>query len=178
MREQSKLKEAQFFLNHMILQASDQSAFLYFLSAFLSASRSVLQYARAESKRSQERLRWYDEQVSNNPVIRFLKSKRDINIHERPIDAAKRSSVSITDTLNLSSSLEVKRIGRDGRTEIVHRSEDPTRPKPQQIPASVTTSLVFRGWKGSEDVIALCERYFSDLDRLVQDGQSRGFLSR
>lgn len=50
MHELEKLKEAGYFARRMEASINDPKAFQYELSAFLSAARSVLQYAFEETK--------------------------------------------------------------------------------------------------------------------------------
>jgi DNA-directed RNA polymerase sigma subunit (sigma70/sigma32) len=68
MNEQYKIGESKFFLARMKEAASTPVAFQYYLSAFLSAAQSVIQYAREESS-SKGRKQWYDEAVAGNKVL-------------------------------------------------------------------------------------------------------------
>lgn len=68
MNEQYKIGEARFFLERMKESVHDREAFLYFMSAFLTAVRSVTQYAREES-RSKGRQQWYDEAINGNDLL-------------------------------------------------------------------------------------------------------------
>jgi len=70
MNERYKIGEAKFFLARMKESVSDRVAFRYYLSAFLSAARSVTQYAREES-RSKGRQQWYEETVAGNDVLNY-----------------------------------------------------------------------------------------------------------
>jgi hypothetical protein len=81
-----KLDEAQYFLEGMIQaqSAQDERAFRYELSAFLSAARTVLQYAFAECGRT-GRLDWYETAVTRDSCLAFLKLQRDDNVHGRPV---------------------------------------------------------------------------------------------
>ena len=63
-----KIREARFFLARMEESLRDREAFRYYFSAFLTAARSVTQYAREES-RSMGREQWYDETVAGNDVL-------------------------------------------------------------------------------------------------------------
>jgi len=68
MNDRYKIGEAKFFLAKMEESVSDRVAFRYYMSAFLSAARSVPQYAREESM-SKGRQQWYDETVAGNDVL-------------------------------------------------------------------------------------------------------------
>ncbi len=68
MNEQYKIDEAKFFLAKMKRSVHDRKAFRYYMSAFLTAARSVIQYAREES-RSKGRQQWYDETIAGYEVL-------------------------------------------------------------------------------------------------------------
>jgi hypothetical protein len=68
MNERYKIGEAKFFLSRMEESVEDRVEFRYYLSAFLSAARSVLQYAKEESSKK-GRQQWYDETVAGNDVL-------------------------------------------------------------------------------------------------------------
>jgi len=70
MNERYKIGEAKFFLARMEESISDRDAFQFYLSAFLSAARSVIQYAREES-RSKGRQQWYEENVVGNHILSY-----------------------------------------------------------------------------------------------------------
>jgi hypothetical protein len=68
MNEQYKIGEAKFFLARMKESVRDREAFPFYMSAFLTAARSVTQYAREES-RSKGRQQWYDEAIAGNDLL-------------------------------------------------------------------------------------------------------------
>lgn len=96
MNEREKIDEAEYFLKGMAREQNNVPAFDYELSAFHSAGRSVLQYAYEEVKGSPAAQSWYDEAVQNDPVVRFLKEKRNDNIHREPIAPARDVNVSLS----------------------------------------------------------------------------------
>lgn len=97
MNERYKIGEAKFFLAKMKESLHDRPAFRYYTSAFLTAARSVIQYAREESK-SKGRQKWYDETIAEYEVLSY---KSQIPIRHRfsdwagseaPIGSAQRYS--------------------------------------------------------------------------------------
>jgi hypothetical protein len=68
MNEQYKIDEAKFFLAKMKRSVHDRKALRYYMSAFLTAARSVIQYAREESW-SKGRQQWYDETIAGYEVL-------------------------------------------------------------------------------------------------------------
>ena len=80
MFEKEKIEEAKYFYDEMIKKHKDRKIFCFNLSAFLSASRSILQYALEEAKTKNNGQNWFDNHIHSNPIFRFFKDKRDINI--------------------------------------------------------------------------------------------------
>lgn len=115
MDELAKLDEAQYFLAGMreAEAAGDGRAFRYELSAFLSAARSVLQYALAECERK-SRSDWYELAVSRDACLRFLKLQRDDNIHGRPASPMEIESVEVADDGRRSAVTEFFFVGWQG----------------------------------------------------------------
>ena len=70
MNERYKIGEAKFFLARMKESAHAPVAFQYYLSAFLSAAQSVIQYAREESS-SKGGKQWYEKTVAGNNVLSY-----------------------------------------------------------------------------------------------------------
>ena len=68
MNEQYKIGEAKFFLARMKGSVHDRESFRYYTSAFLAAARSVIQYAREET-RSKGRQQWYNETIAGYEVL-------------------------------------------------------------------------------------------------------------
>lgn len=166
MHEQEKLLEAKYFAEHMEASVDDPQAFHfpYEWSAFLSAARSVLQYALDEARQKDEAQQksngqsWYESRVSNNALLGFFKCKRDVNIHREPVRPLK--DISVFDTL---------RIGiEDGTTEM---------PKPIETSPPAEFRYRLEDSPGSEDVLELSQQYLAALDRFVRDGIEGGYIS-
>jgi hypothetical protein len=95
-KKTQKLAEAKYFYDRMVevqntVVSHNREYYIYNFSAFLSASRSVLQYMWTEIKRKQdlvpkqEAKRWYEGRMAASPNCQFFKGKRDSNIHTTPI---------------------------------------------------------------------------------------------
>jgi len=176
MRESEKINEAQYFYSQMLKEASGRDSFKYNLSAFISAGRSVLQYACEETKGKKNGQRWYDSQVSRNTVVKFFKDKRDINIHREPVSVQANVSVGFSETLHFSASLSVVVRDSQGNIKGECRSEPPLSPPAAAEPSIINTRYLFDDWKGNEDIPALCKRYLDELELIVADGRANGFL--
>ena len=83
-----KFKEAAFFYDVMISVRLNVRLFPYYLSAFLAALRSVTDYISNQATQHEELVTWWQtalENMRNDPLLKFLKSKRDVNIHQEPL---------------------------------------------------------------------------------------------
>ncbi len=184
MNEKAKLEEAKYFLRQMQLTAKDGHALhplTWQLSAFLSAARSALQYALEEAKTKNGGRAWYDGAVAADPVIRFFKDKRDINIHQKPVLPQRRVEVNLSETIRVEDSLSIIVRDRDGNIVQSYNSDDERIDKPDAEPPDegVTTKTVFLfdDWSGSEDVPTLSEKYFRAVETLVGAGVAAGHIS-
>lgn len=157
MHERQKLAEARHFIERMRAEQDSARNLRFELSAFLGASRSVLQYAQRESGRRPKGRIWYDAAIKRDPMFKFFKGVRDDNIHTAP---AKPTSTFRSEVA------EYLRTDEDGEETII-----PFRHH--------TTSLhhTFARWRGSESAIELAERYLAALEALVADGIAKRMIS-
>jgi hypothetical protein len=177
MHEQSKIDESKHFLAQMEQSQLDSTAFRFNVSAFLNASRSVLQYAYKEVDKSCPPKKWYEDSVSGDDVIKVLRDERNLNIHTKPTEPPGTFESALSSELCFQTGGTIENV-RDGRV-IQHTefTDPPTSPKPPNEAASTTVKYFFDGWDGEEDVLTLCRDYVRRLEQLVQDGQKRGFLT-
>lgn len=180
MHEDLKIAEAQHFLHELIRSAPrDPAVTRHCVSAFLSATRSALQYSLEEAKGKLGGQSWYDSAVNVDSVVKFLKDSRDINIHERPVPMRTHTTIGIGQgALTLSGT---------SPTVLISRGDQAIEwaPPPPQIPPLLSTmepqptshTYQFKDWAGPEDMIALCTRYLAEIRRIVDDGRARGLLS-
>jgi len=181
MHEESKIAEAEYFLQELIRSAPRNPAVTRFnLSAFLSAARSALQYALEEARQKQRGQSWYDAAVNVDPVVRFLKDRRDINIHERPVPMRTHTTIGVgPGALSLSSTSPTVLIERGD--QVIEWTPPPPQlpPLPATMePPSTSHTYQFKEWPGPDDVIAICTRYLAEVRRIVDEGRARGFLSQ
>lgn len=190
MNKDRKLREARYFLDRLTVAAADDSEGLPFLvSAFLSAARSVLQYALremggtsviecracgeplacADCGQPQTRaarspgIAWYEQRVGSRDVLRFMKATRDFEIHERPARIRTDAIIEVAGrTLRVGSS------DSEGRVVVTSVGGMPFTQRP---------SHHFAGWPGGETVEELCAQYLSEVEALVADARAKGFLA-
>jgi hypothetical protein len=186
MQKMAKIKEAEYFLARMKEEQENREHFVFNLSAFLSAARSVLQYAlnEADPKENQNAKpgakRWYDKSISSSSVLKFFKCRRDINIHIEPISPRKDVGVEAKEGLRFSESLSVRIISPDGKEEakliLVETEQKQEKPKTSPVP-TIKSIYRFNEWPGKEDILALCEGYIQELKKVIQDRVSKGFIT-
>lgn len=176
MREQEEIKEAEYFLSRMRHEKDRPEYFCYNLSAFLTAARSVLQYAQDEIKGKIGGQYWYDSQVSARPVMGFFKDKRDLNVHVEPVNLRRDVTINVFDAVHLTVAPSVE-IGNQERSMVTPTESEQT--SPQEIgtePPTLGCKYFFQDWRGSEDVIELCRQYLDKIKEFAKDGVDKGFL--
>jgi hypothetical protein len=179
MHEREKLEEAKYFYSRMVEEQTKVNNFKFNLSAFLSSSRSVLQYALEEAKKIRGGQKWYDNFMSNSPILRFFKDKRDINIHTEPIEPQKIFAVTIVETMALSDSVSVILRNKNGKVKQRGGSKPHIRSENEKVdtkPATVQVKYNFTDWNGKEDVLMLSHKYIQELEKMVRDGIGKGFI--
>lgn len=173
MHEKSKLSEAHYFYSRMGQEIDSHEEFIFNLSAFLSAARSVLQYVFEEAKNKSGGQMWYDNQISNSRILAFFKDKRDINIHQNPILPDRQTNIEVT--LHLSTSVSFTVIDENG--SIVSQSPEETKQTVPENTSKIYYSYTFGDWRGSEDILALSKKYLVALENIVNEGITKKFNS-
>ena len=176
-----KLNEASYFLVGMMNNQGAYGSFQFNYSAFLSAARSVLQYAHEEAdqdrkdNKSHKALNWYQKAVEKNKVIKWGQDERDENIHHSP--ATPNASVKVfpkeivVNTENVLAYLN-RTLVSDGSQKPEAESVEPTTyARPEY---KYTSSR----WEGPEDLLEVCVKCLRELEALVKDGVSKGYISR
>lgn len=185
MHERYKSDEAKFYLARMEESLGNRQHFRYYLSAFLSSARSVLQYALKESG-EKGRQDWYDGTVAGKDVLQFFKDKRDVNIHGEPVNPSSHIAITPSSGVMIFDSVSV--VVFSGKPEESNSPiedppgrnnpiEEPPPPPPDGGTGTTTVRYRFDDWPGSEDVIALSHRYIEELEEFVQKGMKEGVLS-
>jgi hypothetical protein len=179
MHEARKLSEAEHFLKGMQREVERPQALAFELSAFLSAARSVLQYACEEAKQKPRGQAWYDAEMGAEPCLRFFKGKRDHSIHIAPVQPPGTTTIGIVDMVpSPRVSLTVSIYDTQGN--LVREIKDDSPPPRQANPCTeVTVAYCYRfpDWSGSEDVLSLCQKYLTTLKSVVDRGIKAGFIS-
>src|SRR6266567_1640060 len=163
MYEDGKPKEAAYFLGQMGSTLQDPEVFRFNLSAFLSAARSIAQYALKEAQTKPQGQTWYEDFVKQDRFMRFFASKRDANIHDQIVQLDGHVDVYVKDAAHVGERALVEKFDRDGNLIEAVSAEPGADPDAE--------------WAGSEEIPELSDRYLESLRSFVADGRTRGILS-
>jgi hypothetical protein len=184
MNEKKKLEEAKYFYSKMLNEQGNREAFTYDLSAFLSAARSVLQYALEESRLKKGGQKWYEKLMVSSRLLKFFKDERDVNIHTGPVlPKAHYTLYAEAGNYILMSGL-VSMIVRDKEGNIkqptkVSANSSEEQEKPVQKSTSMPNEVryFFNNWMGDEDVLTLSKNYIEEIESAINDGITQGFIT-
>jgi hypothetical protein len=178
MHEGEKLTEAEHFLTRMEATANDPATFRRELSAFLTAARSVLQYADREARTRPGGQAWYENAIAGHPLIAFFKKKRDCNVHAEPVVPSNDATVRIESGLAFSGALGMVYMNPHG--EVLERRE-PDQPADFVPKAKRTLEVVYTYYfpetRHLGDVLSACRGYLGELRALVADGLAKAMIS-
>ncbi|MDP4241724.1 MAG: hypothetical protein Q8921_03200 [Bacteroidota bacterium] len=91
---QEKLSEAKYHLMQMEQRREDRDAFHYELRAFLFSSRSILQYAEAETKGGKGQT-WFQKQMKDRH-LQYARDLRDEDTHEQPLTTLRNHRMTVS----------------------------------------------------------------------------------
>jgi len=180
--EDEKFREAAYFFGVMKAQVNDRNAFVYNFSAFITAARSVVQYALEECKTTTTGKTWYDNYVSGTDLIRYFKDKRDVNIHEEPVVPNAAYTVEATMHLSISGTCSVKVFARDADGNLVEKATPASEAAEKAIaspppnPANKESVRYFLADRKNEDLVVLAEGYINELIAFLRAARAAGHV--
>ena len=171
MNKKNKLNEAKYFFSQMENSIKDHKIFEYNLSAFLCASRSILQYSFNEVEKT-PREKWYKNFVSSSPLIKYFKDKRDTNIHFIPVKTSQRHEYSKVLSLPLTASIRTINKDEDALDNSTNENilKDSSKSEYKMV-------ICFKDWSGGEDVLELCKKYLTELMRFLNEGITKKYIT-
>lgn len=172
---EQKIKEAEYHFRQMCEGTEGpRDEYLYKLRAFLSSSRSVLQYGLTESKRA-GRQKEYIALLDQHPVIAFFKDTRDMDVHEKPVEARAHVSMFVADLVQATNSVEPLD-GDDNRW--MDPNFEPEQPETEFLCTIETsnTEYSFYDWHGTENATALCDIYLLRIKQIINSARSAGYI--
>jgi len=166
----------------VLANINDRNAFVYNFSAFITAARSVVQYALEECKTTTASKQWYDSYVANTDMIRYFKDKRNVNIHEEPVVPNAARKVEATINLTVSGTVSVKVMARNADGNLVEKPTPASKVAEEAIAASPpkqeTTESVryFFPDRRNDDLVDLAEDYLNELYAFLKAARAAGHL--
>lgn len=161
-----KLQEAQFFLRHLLREAKrtagDHEPFLFYLSAFLSAGRSVTLVLQKEAKADYDRTfpTWMQNlSPEDRGLLDYFVGQRNAEVHESGADyQLGKEYIPVYDVYE----------DEYGRFEI--SSPPPTLGFPASAPAHIGRPSRYFTIEGQQrEVTTACERYVDLLEAFLQE---------
>ena len=183
-RTRHKLDEAAFFLEKVrehyfdVLDEDGQGRpFLYYLSAFVSAARSVAWVMRSEYSRAESWEFWYQSrqpELEDRALLRQFAAIRNRSEKADPLRIAIRLNLSLaTEPSPKEGEPSTVRHPKLQQYRVTITEVDPPSGEPRSLEASIDTLECALPELGDDDVLRCCSRYFDLLGRLVEDCESR-----
>ena len=167
----------------MFKNKRNRDNFLYNLSTFLTAARSIFQYSLEEAKSKNNGQLWYDNYISDDKILKFFKKKRDNNIHVSPIKSKREAGLTTSGELITTGSLSAKLIKANGciidlgeLKSTKNNLSESNLNKEKSLP-KIRYKYLFNDWSGNEDVLTLCKIYLKKLDYFIKEGINKGFIT-
>jgi hypothetical protein len=171
-----KLLEAKYFLERMTEKQAEPD-FIYNLSAFLGAARSVTLVMQTQHNGAAGFNKWYTQkqaEMQGNKEMRLLNDKRVMTIHKKPVRPRAHDNIRIPETVTVGETASVVLTHADGTIE---RLESEPTPPPTQARPAKTEMTTERRWYFNElpekDVLTICQEYIFKLNTLVEECESR-----
>jgi len=170
-----KLNEAKYFLECMKEKQSDRDPFIYNLSAFLSAARSVTLFMQKEFKHVSGFDNWYASKqasMKSDKNMELLNEKRTITVHEQPVRPRTHIYKSLSEQLYISESILAIITNANGTVKKI-------KGKPTPTPPATTKKNEKTKWQWyfdeipEKDVIAICVEHITKLENLVAECEKK-----
>ena len=179
--EDHKIEEAQYFLSRLSNPNLEIREFSFELSAFLTAARSVLQYALEEARLKTGGQAWYENQVKTAEAVKFFKEKRDISVHAEPVIPQRTINIYVEESIGISDFYSIEIINPDGTVVPDAPQETTAQQSPPEITRTSSSTSVtyhFSDWPGQETVAELCAEYLQQVREITHNGRMLGFISK
>ena len=182
-RTTRKLDEARFFMARLEDSTAAHPQFDYFLSAFVSASRSVSWVMKAECKERPGWLEWYESKQPVGDEKAILAKMNDLRVRSEKFEPLETRTSIVLEippervTPALRDMLD-EGIGNGFKLWLYAVPDsDPTN-VPGEVPSGAITTLgTFQGLERhlpefvDQDVVSACKAYLSVLEVLVQQSE-------
>lgn len=164
-----KYEEAEFFLEK-VLHASTGDELRYYLSAFLSATRSVPEVL-CESYRGNETFdSWWDDKWdslwNSDPLFRILGEMRNFVVHVEPVTSGTQSRVTDIDDSGASIDIVVK-----DETRVEYFLHDIPQDRIERIDNEELVRQYSRDYHNTP-IDELCEAYLATTKQIIEEWEN------
>jgi hypothetical protein len=171
-----KLAEASYFLGQAKLSLTEPVILSYYLSAFVSAARSVTFVMQFEFGKNQEHKEWYEkkqEKMKTDRIFSIFKDLRDITIHQQGKVRFKRKIlVQISEPPIINSETLGFKLIRNGK---VIKESNPIHAPPvinSETPDIKPEVKVILESAPQRNGIDTCNKYLEKLNKVVSDAET------
>lgn len=183
-RTRQKLDEAAFFLEKVreyyfdVLGEDEESRpFLYYLSAFVSAARSVAWVMRSEYSNSDGWEVWYQArqpELEDRALLRQFRDMRNRSEKSGPLHVGIRLHLSLAGEPSLpEGGPSTARHPKLQQYRVTITEVDPSSGDPRSWEAAIDSIECALPELGDDDLLKCCGRYFDLLHQLVEDCEAR-----
>lgn len=179
-KTRDKLKEARFFLQKLEDYYTQQPDFDYYLSAYISSSRSVIWLMRNEYSNVKGWKEWYDSKEPTLEEIFFLKNVNNVRVRsvkKEPLQTKTQLSAHIDKkdiTPEIEEAIETL-VGKNVKVTFTPVKDTGEKQQPKISRRSITflakLNELIRVVKEfpDQDVLAICHKYYDMLRTLVDE---------
>jgi hypothetical protein len=166
-KAQSRLRQAQFFYQHLVnarqSTKADPEAFRFYFSAFILSARTITWTIKKEEKEKWEawRPKWEDNRTpEEQQLLDLTKKLRNVEEKEGGADLIEElEEVAVQAAVDLRPPIHWERDG------LVHGSMEQRLVTRKEL----RPSYYFEDKEGKEEITALCGRYLELLEKVVKD---------
>jgi len=161
-RAQVKLNEAAFFLRKLQESVDDREAVGHYLSAFVTAARSVTdlqhaEFAKVPGFKVWDRQRWVN--LNADAVVAFLFDRRNDTVHIERKDPSAHVQVEVHEVIHLTDAAIIQ-VVQEGEVVETRRYENPPEPKQEPNPPRIEWRWYFSDLPDM-DLVTACTHLLS-----------------
>lgn len=150
-----KIDEAKYHLGEMIVkeETRNQKDFNHVLSAYITAARSVLQFAEKYCNR------YYQANINSVKLKEYFKNLRDGNIHEKMITTITSGSSEVLSSITVSGEIDTSDINNEVST---------SSPTNKYYYTTGETSDEY----GTDSIVELGKQYIKEIENFIDNYRS------
>ena len=166
-----KLEEAKYFLKQMQKNKNQYHPFIYNLSAFLSAARSITFFMQKLYKKAPNFNKWYNlkqNEMKKDKDFDFFNDMRLATVHTTSVIPNQTLTHNKPEKISIADSILIQQVDKNGKI-IVQRNINSKNAKASKISENQSSFELIWMFKERSDrtVLQLCEAHIKKLEKLV-----------